>query len=136
MGSTTEVSLEILSPEKILFRGAAKSVMMPGKLGYMTILPGHTDLIAELDVGILEFLPVDSNQSQKYFVAGGFGEVKGGVVRVLVDVVEKISDINKDRAKSAEKRALERLEGKSNDEIDYARALVALKRAQTRLSLI
>ena len=54
MTPSSEIQVEILSPEKSLFKGVAGSVMLPGKLGYMAILPGHAKMIAELGVGLLE----------------------------------------------------------------------------------
>lgn len=128
------MKLEILSPEKIFYRGDATSVGLPGKCGYMTVLPGHAAMIAELDAGILTYLKPQEGE-QKYFVGGGFVEVRDNHVRVLVDVIEKISEIDVERAKKALQRAEERLSGKaqSGNMTDYERAGAALKRAQTRL---
>lgn len=134
MSATSQIKLEILSPEKVLFRGTADAVGLPGKEGYMTVLPGHAAMIAELDVGALVVNP--GAGEQKYFIAGGFVEVRSQGVRVLVDVIEKPADINAERARQAEKRAQERLSGKSGDkDIDYTRANIALRRAQARISL-
>lgn len=132
MTTQNEMNVEILSPEKNLFKGPASAVVLPGKLGYMTILPGHAKMIAELDVGLLELSA--SAAAAKYFIAGGFVEVRSDIVRVLVDVVEKPQDINVERARKAEVRAKERLSGKA-PEVDYARAQAALLRAQARLAL-
>lgn len=135
MIGSEEMKLEILSPEKILFKGSATAVGLPGKLGYMTVLPGHAPMIAELDVGILS-VAKPGEAEQKYFTAGGFVEVRHGDVRVLVDVVEKPADINLERAQKAELRATDRLSGKASEEgIDYARAMMALRRAQARAAL-
>lgn len=136
MSSTTDMNVEILSPEKSLFRGQGSSLVLPGKLGYMTILPGHAKMIAELGVGVLEL--VEPNKpAVKYFTAGGFVEVDEKLIRVLVDVIEKPSEINVDRAKKAQQRAEQRLSGKASDTgaIDYARAQAALLRAQGRLMI-
>lgn len=135
MSTTTDMKLEILSPEKSLFRGNADAVNIPGKLGYMTILPGHAAMIAELDVGLMT-VTASGQADLKYFIAGGFVEVRGDSVRVLVDVIEKPSDINVERAKKSEQRAQERLSGKTSGEgVDYARASAALRRAQTRVEI-
>ena len=129
------MKLEILSPEKILYRGDATSVGLPGKCGYMTVLPGHAAMIAELDAGLLTYLKPQEGE-QKYFVGGGFVEVRDNQVRVLVDVIEKISEIDVERAKKSLQRAQERLSGKaqSGNMIDYERAGAAFKRAETRLN--
>lgn len=141
MTTSEEMKLEILSPEKILYKGSTTSVGLPGKLGYMTVLPGHALMIAELDPGILRFTK-SQEPDQVYFVAGGFVEVRGdGSVRVLVDVVEKPGDIDAARAKKALERAEGRLAGKSGGSnlpvesaIDFERANASYKRAQARLN--
>lgn len=135
MSATENIKLEILSPEKILYRGDATLVGLPGKLGYMTVLPGHAAMIAELDSGLLTYNKPAEGEL-KYFVGGGFVEVRDNNVRVLVDVIEKISEIDVERAKKALARAAERLSGKAQagDMIDYQRAGAAYKRAETRLA--
>jgi len=131
------MNVEILSPEKSLFKGQAAAVVLPGKLGYMTILPGHAKMIAELSVGVLELAEV-GKVAAKYFVAGGFVEVSENQVRVLVDVIEKPSEINVERAQKAQNRAMQRLSGKQDTSdaglVDYTRAQAALLRAQGRLA--
>ncbi|MCX6126165.1 MAG: ATP synthase F1 subunit epsilon [Proteobacteria bacterium] len=135
MSPSNEIQVEILSPEKSLFKGVAGSVMLPGKLGYMAILPGHAKMIAELGVGLLELSDL-TGQKTPFFIAGGFVEVDANVMRVLVDVIEKPGDIDLTRAQKAESRARERLSSHATqDDLDYARAQAALMRAQARIAL-
>jgi F-type H+-transporting ATPase subunit epsilon len=128
------LAVEILSPEKVLFKGAVSGVSVPAKLGYMLVLPGHAPLVAELGIGELSLISKDQT-IEKFFIAGGFIEVNQTSARVLVDVIEKPKDIDADRAKKAMQRAEKRLSEKSKEEIDYARALAALKRAQGRAAM-
>lgn len=142
MSTNEEMKLEILSPEKILYKGSATSVGLPGKLGYMTVLPGHALMIAELDPGILRFTrPQEADHV--YFVAGGFVEVRDEGVRVLVDVIEKPEDIDVARAKKSLERAQARLSGVKivntpngpvDNSIDFERATYSSRRAQARLN--
>lgn len=125
------MKLEILSPEKILYRGEADSVGLPGKCGYMTVLPGHAAMIAELDSGLLTYKKPQEGE-EKYFVGGGFVEVRDNHVRVLVDVIEKTAEIDVERAKKSLSRAQDRMSGKQTG-VDYDRAGAALRRAEARL---
>jgi len=43
--------LEIVTPEKQVVSDTAEEVQIPGKKGYLGILPGHAPLITELAVG-------------------------------------------------------------------------------------
>ena len=47
--------LEIVTPEKMVVRTAAEEVQIPGKNGYLGILPGHAPLITELAVGEITY---------------------------------------------------------------------------------
>jgi F-type H+-transporting ATPase subunit epsilon len=132
--SQGDLTLKILSPERILFRGTAKSLGLPGMLGYMTLLPGHAPMVAELDSGVMT-LEADGAPVEKLFVTGGFVDVGLDGVTVLADVVEKTTDINIERAKKALSRAEERLNGHKSHEVDVSRALSAKKRAVHRLEL-
>ncbi len=134
--SDKQLQVKILSPDRILFRGAANSLGLPGELGYMTLLPGHAAMVASLDIGALD-LSKDGGASEKLFIAGGFVDVSSEGVTVLADVVEKSSEINVERAKKALSRAEDRLTPKSASDhtLDLPRALAAKKRAQARLEL-
>ncbi len=47
--------LEIVTPEKKVVDTAAEEVQIPGKNGYLGVLPGHAPLITELAVGEISF---------------------------------------------------------------------------------
>jgi F-type H+-transporting ATPase subunit epsilon len=135
--SEKQLQLKILSPSRILYRGEAASVGIPGELGYMTLLPGHASMVAALDIGALDLIK-QGETSEKLFIAGGFVDIANDGVTILADVVEKSSEINIDRAKKALSRADERLAGRlraTDEKTDLVRALAAKKRAQYRLEL-
>jgi len=45
--------LEIVTPEKKVVDTAAEEAQIPGKNGYLGVLPGHAPLITELAVGAI-----------------------------------------------------------------------------------
>ena len=47
--------LEIVTPEKMVVKEAAEETQIPGKQGYLGILPGHAPLITELAVGEITY---------------------------------------------------------------------------------
>lgn len=129
------MQVEILSPSRVVSKLAATQLTAPGVCGYMGILPGHAPLIAELDIGELTVEAAEGGTPHKYFVGGGFLEVHEDRTRVLVDVIEKPHEIDRERAQKARARALGRLDDKSV-EIDMERAQQALKRADARLAFL
>jgi F-type H+-transporting ATPase subunit epsilon len=68
-------------------------------------------------------------------LAGGFAEVRNDKVIVLADTAETPEEIDRARAERAKERAEQRLSGRSQEAIDYARAMCALARALTRIQV-
>ena len=65
--------LEIVTPEKMVVRDDAEEMQIPGKGGYLGILPGHAPLITELSAGELSYR--NGGQTHRYAVVWGFAEV-------------------------------------------------------------
>lgn len=126
-----DLQVQILTPAKVVSKTTASLVQLPGSMGYMGILPGHTKLVAELGTGELT---VDAQgKKEVFFVAGGFVDVANDQVTVLVDVAEKPGDINRERAEKAKQRALDRLNQKAG--VDVMRAQASLLRAEGRIAI-
>jgi len=79
-------TIEIATPEKLVLQQQADSAQIPGKDGYMGILPGHAALLSELAEGTLAVTL--SGQTRTFQVTGGFVEVRDNHVRVLADKAE------------------------------------------------
>jgi F-type H+-transporting ATPase subunit epsilon len=124
--------LEIVTPEKKVVETAAEEVQIPGKNGYLGILPGHAPLITELSVGEITFR--ENSTEQRLAVAWGFAEVLPNKVTILAETAERPSEIDVERARKAKERAEQRLTS-GDTAVDVARALDALQRAQVRLDV-
>ena len=68
-------------------------------------------------------------------VAGGFIEVRPDQVSILSPAAEKAEDIDVERALRAKERAEERLKQKQQENIDFKRAELALRRAVNRINI-
>jgi F-type H+-transporting ATPase subunit epsilon len=124
--------LEIVTPEKKVVETTAEEVQIPGKNGYLGILPGHAPLITELSVGEITFR--ENSTEQKLAVAWGFAEILPNKVTILAETAERPSEINVERARQAKERAEQRLIS-GDTAVDVDRALDALHRAQARLDV-
>jgi F-type H+-transporting ATPase subunit epsilon len=124
--------LEIVTPEKKVVDTAAEDVQIPGKNGYLGVLPGHAPLITELAVGEITFH--SGNQEQRLAVAWGFAEVLPDKVTILAETAERPSEIDVERARKAKARAEQELTS-GDIHVDVDRALAALKKADTRLEV-
>jgi F-type H+-transporting ATPase subunit epsilon len=123
---------EIVTPEKLVVRDVAEEMQIPGKNGYLGILPGHAPLITELGVGEISYRV--GGYTHRLAVAWGFAEVLPDKVTILAETAERAEEINVKRAEDAKRRAEECLKS-GNLEIDFDRAKVALERADTRLQV-
>jgi len=124
--------LEIVTPEKKVVDTAATEAQIPGKNGYLGVLPGHAPLITELAVGEITYR--DGGQEQHLAVAWGFAEVLPDKVTILAETAERPSEIDVARAREAKARAEQRLtSGDAN--VDVERSLDALHKAETRLEV-
>jgi F-type H+-transporting ATPase subunit epsilon len=122
--------LEIVTPEKLVVKDAAEEMQIPGKNGYLGILPGHAPLITELAVGEITYR--EGGKTFHLAVAWGFAEVLPDKVTILAETAERADEIDVKRAQEAKQRAEERLHS-GNPEVDFNRAQEALERAEARL---
>lgn len=125
------VHLEITTPEKVLISEDVDSVEAPGVTGEFQILAEHTPFLSGLKIGQVVFSV--SGQRNSIAITGGFCEVKDNRAVILAHTAEKSSEIDKERAEEAKKRAKKRLESKDDPSIDEERARLALLRALNRL---
>ncbi|HYW36532.1 MAG TPA: F0F1 ATP synthase subunit epsilon [Terriglobales bacterium] len=124
--------LEIVTPEKKVVDTTAEEVQIPGKGGYLGILPGHAPLITELAVGEITFR--EKSMEQRLAVAWGFAEVLPNKVTILAETAERPSEIDVARARKSKERAEQRLTS-GDTTVDVERALDALHRAESRLDV-
>src|SRR5947209_5352263 len=124
--------LEIVTPEKKVVETAAEEVQIPGKNGYLGVLPGHAPLITELAVGEITYR--EQAGEQRLAVAWGFAEVLPNKVTILAESAERPSEIDVSRARKAKERAEQRLTS-GETSVDVDRALDALHRAETRIEV-
>ena len=122
--------LEIVTPEKLVVKDVAEEMQIPGKNGYLGILPGHAPLISELSVGEISY----RNGSDTHYlcVAWGFAEVLPDKVTILAETAERGGDVDCERALKAKERAEQRLSS-ADPQVDVQRAQDALARANARL---
>ena len=125
------IQLEVVTPERLVVNEAAEEIQMPGKDGYLGILPGHAPLITELAVGEITYRT--GAQLKRLAVAWGFAEVLPNKVTVLAETAERAEDIDLGRAQSARQKAEQELHkaGVNGD----PEAADALARANARIEV-
>ncbi len=126
--------LEIVTPEKTVYSGEVEQLRAPGTEGGFGVLAGHHPMLASLRIGEMVFF--EGEQGPKSVaISGGFAEVQRDRVTVLAETAEFAPDIDVNRAEAARDRAREMLTRKQEQQIDEARATLALARAVNRLRI-
>lgn len=77
------LTVSVISPERVLFEGRARAVVVPAFDGEVGILPRHAPLMTLLGTGVLR---VDTTGGeQRFTVTGGFLQVVDDMVRVVTE---------------------------------------------------
>jgi F-type H+-transporting ATPase subunit epsilon len=127
----SHIQLEIVTPDRQVVHDSVEAVTIPGKSGYLGILPGHAPLLSELKTGELVY----TRGGTKHYLAvsWGFAEVLPDRVIILVQTAERAEEIDQARAERALERAEERLKKFTDPTVDAERAREAYERARARL---
>lgn len=127
-----KLTLEIVTPDKLVASEEVDMVIAPGVLGEFGVLEGHIPFLSGINPGELRFTIDD--KTEHYVITYGFAEISDNKVSVLVDAAEKSDKIDLNRAQKALERAKERLAMERTTEgIDFVRAELAFKRATARI---
>ena len=128
----THLTLEIVTPERSVVAEKVDEVEIPGAEGYFGVLPGHTPLLAMLQVGELWYRK--GGETVYLSIAFGFAEVLPDRVTILAQLAERADEIDVARAEAAKRRAEERILQPAL-EMDYERARIAMMKALIRLQV-
>ena len=104
--------LEIISPEKIVFSGNARTVTLPSYEGDMDILKNHISIISFLRPGIIKVQKNDGNP-EEFFVQDGTIEYFNGNLVVLSASVVNLKNLSKDFLDNLNKDTQNKLEDKN-----------------------
>jgi F-type H+-transporting ATPase subunit epsilon len=125
------LQLEVVTPQRKVLEVQATEVRLPGTLGEMGVLPGHTPLLTTLAIGQLTVIGDDGEQPMAIF--GGFAEVLPDRVTVLAGGAEGPEDVDVEASKKAKAEAEAALQGA--DAESAAEAMEDLQKAVVRLQV-
>lgn len=134
------LKLEVISPDAIVHQTEVSSFNVLSSVGWLGILPRHSEMIASLETCAAK-LKFPDNHEELMAITGGFMEVRPDKITLLVTAAETPQMIDADRAQAAYDRAKERIAKFNhaplkNEDIDVPRAELALKRAIARLKTV
>jgi F-type H+-transporting ATPase subunit epsilon len=132
-----ELTVDIVTPDGRAFQGTANGVRAPGVEGSFEVRADHAPMISAFGIGPLIVKAQSTHEYADrggriiFATSGGFLEIVENEVTVLAETVEPASEIDVDRAESAQERARRRLEEGDLEERETHET--ALERARNRL---
>jgi F-type H+-transporting ATPase subunit epsilon len=132
MAIPSHFTLEIVTPDRAIAHEQVDEVEIPGAEGYFGVLPGHTPLLASLQVGQLWYRR--GTDFHYLSIAFGFAEVLPDRVTILAQIAERAEEIDVARAEDAKRRAQEQISHRPS-QADLEMARVSLLKALARLQV-
>ena len=117
------ISLDLVSPEQLLFNDEVGMIIVPGKDGDIGVLPGHSKVLSSLRPGRVMVYGENKNLLKSFFVTGGFVEVNPEKCIVLAEEIDEISSLNK----SIIENEVQELENQDNDKSKLDLLIAKLK---------
>ncbi|QDU63222.1 ATP synthase epsilon chain, sodium ion specific [Planctomycetes bacterium Pan216] len=87
------VQCVVVTPEKIVLEREAAFVAFPAFDGEVGVYPNRAPLVARLGPGELRIRDKDGT-TDRYYVDGGFGQVRSNVVTILTSRAIKVEDLD------------------------------------------
>ena len=112
----SNLTLQLVSPDKEHFLGAIEMVVLPGEEGDFSVLPDHAPIITYLRPGKITIIENQGNK-KSYFVASGFVKVDNNNCKVLVDYIKSKSDLSVEESKKELSEILTKIEGEKDQSI-------------------
>ena len=131
MALEKSLRLVIVTPEKTLLDEVVTRLSFPLYDGDIGILPGRLPLIGRLGTGELRLTQGDAEQ--RFFIDGGFVQVRDGVVTLLTNSAQRAAELSAPAAQ-ADLEAAAKLTP-TTDEGFKAKA-AAQQRARRKLSIV
>jgi F-type H+-transporting ATPase subunit epsilon len=134
MIAATELRLVLVTPETTLIDEPVRALQFPLFDGQMGVLPGRAPLVGRLGAGELK-IDLIAGGTRRYFLDGGFVQVKGSVVSLLTHRAIPVEQIDVSQAKADLGEALQlvptsdaAIEEKLQ-RLERARRMITLKRS-------
>jgi F-type H+-transporting ATPase subunit epsilon len=125
------IELQVVTPERHVLEEQVLAIEIPGKSGYLGVLPGHAPLITELGIGILAYRT--ASETRYLTIINGYAEVLPNRVIVLAEISEKAEEIDVGRSRAAHDRAQAELGRLSTASPEWQQERLAVERSLVRM---
>nr|YP_009041020.1 AtpE [Tetraphis pellucida]AIB08478.1 AtpE [Tetraphis pellucida]QZJ47956.1 AtpE [Tetraphis pellucida] len=127
------LNLRVMAPNRIVWNSEVQEIILSTNSGRIGILPNHAPLLTALDIGIIKIRL--NTQWSTMALMGGFAMIDNNRMIILVNEVEKASEINFQEAQETFQIAQNKL-AQAEGRKQIIEANLTLKRAKARLEAI
>ncbi|MCL4354096.1 ATP synthase F1 subunit epsilon [Patescibacteria group bacterium] len=125
-----KLHLEVITPEKIVYKEEVDEVIIPTENGQIAILPNHVGLVTRVTPG--EMIVKSGKNEHLMAITGGFLEVVDNKVSILAEYAIRAEDVEVAKAQEAQKRAENKIKEKATEH-DFRVAEAELQKALLQL---
>jgi len=126
-----KILLEVVTPQRMVFREEVDEVTAPGLEGEFGVLPGHIPFITTLKIGVIMYR---QGSVKRYMaVTWGFAEVLPDKVTILSESAQLADEIDIARAMAQKERAEAELRKMGVADKDYWTVKASLDKAMTEV---
>jgi len=93
------LQLEIISPEKVLFRRDVEMAVVPGSEGDIAAMPDRSPIMMQLRAGVVSVYE-GSSVSERFFIEGGFADMTADRCTVLADEARSLDSLDASAARA------------------------------------
>jgi F-type H+-transporting ATPase subunit epsilon len=115
-------SFELVSPNRLVFRGSVDDVLVPGGEGDFQVFADHAPVMTTIRPGILDFN--EGGKHTRLFVRGGFADVNPDGLIVLAETTIPVDELSADRIAGEIKNAEEDLADAAEEQKQVAQEKV------------
>jgi F-type H+-transporting ATPase subunit epsilon len=126
------VLVEIVTPERIVYRNEAQMVVAPTVDGEIGVLPLHAPIVALLKAGEIR-VKIDDNETEWIATSAGYLQVHEDKVIVLADRAQLAHQIDVERAREAKTSIEQRMHelpedarGECIDDLNWCEVQIAV----------
>ena len=89
------VSFELVSPDRLLMSADVAQVVVSGREGDFTVLPGHAPVLTTLRPNLLEVTGAEGGDLTRIFIRGGFCDVAANRLTVLAEEAVMLDELDR-----------------------------------------
>ncbi len=128
----TKLTLEVVTPEKVVISEEVDEVVLPGTEGEFGVLPGHIPFLTALKIGSMYYKK--GEETEYLALSWGYVEVASDRVMVLAETAEKATEIDIKRAEDS-REAAEKILTAGKEDAEYEKAQVRLEKSIIRVQI-